>query len=291
MLGILLTLASAQGDFPKVHRAAFEDRSRMVLIQTSATRWIAFNPKTCAIQKIWDGEVEWRGKVFDFSQDNSRAKGKTLFDLPYVLATMQRDGEWTAQDATITKGVATFMKDGGTVTSPPLRTSDYSNIYVAFDETARIAPFRIEVLDGGKVTEWFNSTTHGGSDTDYQWNYKQIWPESDGVTLRFSSPKATAKKLRGARVFGDYNVWTSSSGPVQIDWRGYELKSGKANLFYEVSDGTTRFSVVQSFGHEMTITTTGSRGAISYRVPPGGTLQANDTNANPISLTLKEQTR
>lgn len=263
----------------------------MVLIQTSATRWIAFNPKTCAIQKIWEGEVEWRGKVFDFSQDNSRAKGKTLFDLPYVLATMQRDGEWTAQDATITKGVATFTKDGGSITSPPLRTSDYSNIYVAFDETSRLAPFRIEVLDGGKVTEWFNSTTHGGSDTDYQWNYKQIWPESDGVTLRFSSPKATAKKLRGARVFGDYNVWTSSAGRVQVDWRGYELKSDMANLLYEVSDGTTRISVIQSFGSEMTISTSGNRGSISYRVPPGGTLEATDPNANPIELRLKEQTR
>lgn len=262
----------------------------MVLIQTSPTRWIAFNPKTCSIQKIWDGEVEWRGKVFDFSQDNSRAKGKTLFDMPARIADLGR-GDWKLEGGKIEKGVVTFQSDTASIATPPLASSDYRNIYVAFDETSKAAPFRVEVVDSGTVTEWFDSATHGSSDTDFQWNYKEIWPEHDGAVVRFTSPKMSAKKLRNARVFGDYDCWTSTAGKVELDWRGYRLIDGTVELRYNVVSPKSRLSVLQTFGPKMTIKVEGPPGDIGFRLPPGGTLSAVDTKANPIVLQLAEGSR
>lgn len=262
----------------------------MVLIQTSATRWIAFNPKTCSIQKVWEGEVEWRGKVFDFSQDNSRSKGKTLFAMPDRIADLGR-GDWNLQGGKLEKGVVTFQSDNASIATPPLNSVDYRNIYVAFDETSKVAPFRVDVVDAGKVTEWFDSATHGSSETDFQWNYKEIWPEHNGCVVRFTSPKMSAKKLRSARVFGDYDCWTSTDGKVELDWRGYRFINGVVELRYNVVSPKNQISVVQTFGSKMTIQIEGSPGGISFRLPPGGTLTAVDVKANPIVLQLAEGVR
>jgi hypothetical protein len=257
----LFALIGQDADSP-VHRAAFEDRSRMVLVQLAAHRWMAFNPKTCAIQKIWEGDVDWKGKVFDFSQENSRAKGKVLFELPSRITDLGKG--WTTTGATLANGVVTFQSDQGSIETS-FEASDFANVFVAFDETSRAAPFRIDVIQSGKTTEWFDSATSGGSDTDWQWNFKQIWPGSAMTTVRFSSAKASAKKLRNARIFGDYEMWT-----LPTIWRGYDVTRAGVTLRYDLKrpDGKV-VEVKHSVGEEQTIVCTGDTSGVSYRLPPG----------------------
>lgn len=60
----------APAGVPNVFRCVFEDQPRMVFIRPAANLWVAFNPATCTIDKIWRGGMKFRGKVWDFSQDN-----------------------------------------------------------------------------------------------------------------------------------------------------------------------------------------------------------------------------
>lgn len=277
MLALALAL-SRQPDVSPVYRCAFEERSRMVLIKMSPTRWMAFNPKTCAIQKIWEGDVDWRGKVYDFSQNTSRAKGKVLFELPSELESLtslwpprlQSTGPttWEAEGAKLENGVTTFQSDSGYVLSAHLYTKGFSNIYVAFDESSRSAPFRVEVLDisGKEVGDWFYSTTHGGSDTDFQWNYKQIWPGATISRIKFTSTKATAKKLRNVRIIGDYEMFTGDK-PVDVIWKGYEVGRGAVHLNFEIKTGDKSITASMTPGDEIVMKFSGDLSAAKLRLP------------------------
>lgn len=261
MTPFLLVLA-AQAQFPDVspiYRCAFEERSRMVLIKMSPTRWMAFNPKTCAIQKIWDGDVEWRGKVYDFSQNTSRAKGKVLFELPSELWRQSNGAatSWTGRGTKINNEAIEFPADESSIETTSIGVTGFRNIYVAFDETSRAAPFRVQVIEADeRLGDRFNSATHGGSDTDWQWNFKQIWPSTRSIKVRWTNPSGKAnKKLRNARLFGDYEPFTSDS-PIETVWRGYTLLHNRVVLDFslklkdreitcgiEVREGGVRFSL------------------------------------------------
>lgn len=236
MITLLLALYGQEPDISPVHRCAFEDRSRMVLVQMSPTRWMAFNPKTCAIQKIWDGEVDWRGKVFDFSQDNSRAKGKVLFELPSTI--WHQEPTWMGVGTQSSANVMSFVDDKASASTPLLDMGEYENIFVAFDESSRAAPFRVEVVEFNRsVGDWFDSTKHGHSDTDWQWNFKQVWPRSGKAQIRWTSDKgASKKKLRNARIFGDYQMFTSKE-PMEVVWKGYLLLTKRIILNFELRRG------------------------------------------------------
>jgi len=296
---------------PNVYRCAFEDRSRMVLIQ-QGTRWIAFNPKTCSIQKIWEGEVDWRGKVYDFSQDNSRAKGKVLFDLPSTL--WQQDQAWGAPGISGQNGVLSFDTDGASIETPKLNFSLYQNIFVAFDETSRAAPFRVSVVE--EKGDWFDSTKHGHSDTDWQWNFKQVWPQSRVASIRWTGPAASAKKkLRNARVFGDFMMFSSNpvergsfaphagpqnlrsdahdqpfAQPLEIIWKGYAFIKDSLALRFDLKLGDVFHPVDIRIGEEFQIETAPLEG-VFLRIPPGHGLEVvgvPQTEVYPLGrMTLK----
>lgn len=237
----------------------------MVLIQYG-TRWIAFNPKTCSIQKVWEGSVDWRGKVYDFSQDSSRSKGKVLFELPSNL--WQQDAFWTAKGTAKDNTGLLFTESNAAIQTPKLDFSHYQNIYVAFDETSRAAPFRVEVVEEGG--DWFDSTKHGHSDTDWQWNFKQVWPKSQMAAIRWTGPAATAKKkLRNARVFGDYKMFTSNR-PLEVIWKGYRYHFDQValNVELKIGDNVVRVGIVAG-PDQFRISSVGDLRDIWVRVPFG----------------------
>lgn len=222
----LLLLSLAQIHEPPVTRAAFEDRSRMVLFNPAPGLWMAFNPDSCTLQKVWEGDVDWRGKVFDFSQDNSRAKGRSIYEVPSTLMQLEdgKPGNWTLSGVAWKDGWS-FAGAGSYIESPSFSAPGFTRLCVMFDETSRKGPVRAELLDReGTVESWFESTKHGHSDTDWQFNMKLLPIISDNSRLRVTQPGDFGKKLRAVRVFADWHAWDPATS---VTWRGYRYDKAK----------------------------------------------------------------
>ncbi len=252
------------GPLPHVYRAAFEDRTSMVLYRAPNGLWFAFNPMTCTVQKVWKGEVEWRGKVFDFSQDNSRSKGDVLYELPSTLLKLE-DGKlgegWSAEGVEWKDGGWAFTGDGAQLMFDDFRFFNYNRVNVKFDEKSRKGPILVRYTTPGERELSFHSTMHGSSQTGWQWNFKQV-PSGRGNVFRrltFVQEKGEYEKsLRGIEVFGDKIGWYwkasmftgNGLSPVKTQedplgaagripetvWRGYEVEAGGKSL-------TLRFDV------------------------------------------------
>lgn len=183
--------------------------------------WVAFNPRTASIMKVWDGELDRRGKVFDFSQENSRAKGEIIAAAPDELVRLP-DGPaappgWVIDNASWKDGGWRLGAAGASVTSPVIDTRGMQDVYVAFDETSRKARLNIAVLTerGEPTGEQFQSATHVNSETDWQWNYKRIEVEGKARIKAFQTAESDDKSVRGLRVFADPVGWTWNGAPVQ----------------------------------------------------------------------------
>jgi len=234
-LGILsITLLSAtpesqtRGRDPWVFRCVFEDRTRMVLITPKQGFWLAFNPETCGVHKIWSGEVDFRGKVYDFSQENSRAKGTFHFAAPseiWRLPNPTTSGEkpkWSSDGVEGAKDGWQFAGANSQLSAPRVDLSGWQRVFVAFDETSRKSPFRVEISKSGKVDQWFQSATSVEGENNWQWNFKRV--ERPGANLGVSIQSSTRKKLRNFRMYGDQPVWLDPTGqPLEVRWEGYEL--------------------------------------------------------------------
>ncbi len=231
-----------RGRDPWVFRLIFEDRTRMVVVALRQDLWYVFNPETCAPFKVWEGKLDLRGKVWDFSQDNSRAEGRVLaFTQTEILSL--KDGElddWTAKGVVWDKAWK-FSGDGATLTSPSFNLRLWQRVFVAFDEQSRRGRMKVEVSDDGGRTwgkEHFYSALSVTNDTDWQWNFKQLFSKSQDTRLRFVQEKgAFQKTLRNVRVFGDLPLWWDNKGnPVKVMWRGYETRgeTKSVSLMYDL---------------------------------------------------------
>lgn len=200
-----------RGRDPWVFRAIFEDRPRSVVVAAGNEVWFAFNPTTCAWHKVWKGSVDFKGKVFDFSQDSSLAVGTVLAQSSEEVFRLPNEAQlpagWRANGVTWNNGWD-FEGDGAYIESPEFDLSGYTTLYVAFDERSRKGRLRVEVMNEGKATEWFLSSTDVGSDTNWMWNFKYLLDRGSAARLRFKQDKAGDEKMmRSARMFGDRPGW------------------------------------------------------------------------------------
>lgn len=245
MLSVLLALAPVQdqppvipvsrpgkngrGRDPWVFRCIFEDRTRMLIIAPAPDVWMAFNPETCAMHKVWQGKMDFRGKVWDFSQDNSRAEGRILFASPSEIWRLA-DGRgvpdgWSANGVVAEKSGWYFPTAQAKLTSPPMDVSAWHRVFLAFDETSRKGRIHIEVIDksGGVKSQWFESATSVDSDSSWQWNFKRIERPGRAIVVSASST-VPGKRLRNLRLYGDLPSWLDATGkPLEVVWGGYEL--------------------------------------------------------------------
>lgn len=216
----------------------------MVIIRApESDSWVAFNPGTCGVQKVWRGGMDFRGKVWDFSQDNCRAApgAVVLAEADSTLAALGDGPEpgagWTVHDAEPLHAERAegwrFVGDGGGIKSPVFDAAGWERVFIAFDERSRSGPLRVEVSNDAGATwtaQSFVSTVHGTSDTDWQFNFKLVdRPSTQMRVVLMPEPGAFGKQVRRLRVFGDRPAWTGASGddpdagaPVRPVWRGYE---------------------------------------------------------------------
>lgn len=278
-----------QAPLPRVLRCVFEDRTRMVLVEGGGGLWLAFNPETCAVYKAWRGGVDFRGKVWDFSQDNSRATGSVLLQAPSEILRLPDDqplpAAWTSRgvrhvgggpDDTLGARWA-FEESGAALESPAFDLRGWQRVFIAFDELSRRGPIRVEFSRDAGATwdaQWFLSCTHVSSDDEWQWNFKRVVESGERTRVRFVQEDAAFRKqVRGVRVFGDRPAWHALSGcedspghsPIAARWRGYEIGAadGWPTLMYDLvlPDGATA-----SVRHEIRMEARPSADVISERI-------------------------
>ena len=233
---VLLTQAPVRARDPWVFRATFEDRPRQLIIALGSVGsqkplWMAFNPSTCAVRKVWRGQVDLRGKVYDFSQENSRAQGDILAELDEELLSMPRaaiDG-WSTDGVRVEDGWR-FEKDGATVTSPYINYNGFLTRYASFDEFGNKGRISIQMkTQDGKVSQDFQSSGSGLGANTWQWNYKELQPMNQPHRFVISAAKAEdGKRVRNFRVFGDPIVWRGTLDPVPAQFLGYRVNGTKS---------------------------------------------------------------
>lgn len=201
----------------------------MVIIAPAPDTWMAFNPETCALHKVWQGKMDFRGKVWDFSQNNSRAEGRVLFAAPSEIARLT-DGDlpsgWKTESVTSEKDGWTFTSRNSRMTSPPIDAGGWQRVFAAFDETGRKGRFRVDIKDltGEQAPQWFESATSVDSESNWQWNFKRIERPSRSMEVTVTS-LVDGKRLRNLRLYGDRPSWLDDQGnALPVRWGGFGLK-------------------------------------------------------------------
>lgn len=201
-----------------VTRAAFEDHLEMVLLDFGNGAHAAFNPRTASLDTVWRGSLSLRGKVFDFSQETSRA-------LPLLGPTDMRVERTRPVEAC----------NGAT-----LDLTGTSDAWLWFEEQGRI-PLKIELVDAQseQPVGSFESATHVSSETDWQWNLKRLPRGHDRlrVTVHFPTPAMHAKAIRSMRLLVERAAWTGVGGPLIVRWRGYDIeRDSSVRLRFDLID-------------------------------------------------------
>ena len=213
-----------RGRDPWVFRSIFEDRTRMLVIAPRPNWWMVFNPETCAMHKVWQGKMDFRGKVWDFSQDNSRADGRIYFAAPNEIWRFPDAGSmpgWTAKGITAGSQGWVFSDADSELSSPPADLSNWHRVFVAFDETGKKGRFRVDI--SGSKPQWFTSATSVGGENDWQWNFKRIERPSRDTVVRLTT-QVPGKKLRNFRLYGDKHAWFDREGrALEVNFDGYRL--------------------------------------------------------------------
>ncbi|MDX2146820.1 MAG: hypothetical protein SFZ23_04800 [Planctomycetota bacterium] len=230
-----------RGRDPWVFSCIFEDRAGTIVVAFGQGLFGAFNTATGSWSLLWHGDIELRGKVYDFSQDNSRATGTRLLEAPRIALSLpdpsagsSPESGWRFSNVKPGPGAWVFATDpardgsgeASAITSPAFDATPWSSLYVAFDELSRRGPARVEVsTDDGESwnAQWFHSCTHSSKDDEWQWNFKRIEPRSKAMRIRFVQEQASfAKQLRAIRVFGDQPAWEGASN-TRTAFRGYHV--------------------------------------------------------------------
>lgn len=241
MLALVALLA--QDPHPSVFRAVFEDRPRQLIVVlgrgTPKPVGFVIHPDLGGVRKIWEGTIDYRGKVYDFSQNNSRAEGRTLWESPERVLELPTDGRgWTLDRVSNKSGGWEFESVDAQLISPTFSVDPLQVAYVGFDEIGTKTRFLITLRDAeGKVATEFGSST--AQDGNWQWNFKRLPAGLSGpmtLTVKPTSDSET-KRMRNLRVFGDRPLWFDN-----------ERKPVKSRLLnYEV-DGPDRVTVVFEVG-------------------------------------------
>jgi len=222
--------AATRGRDPWAFRMILENKTRMLVLALRPDLWAAYNPANGTLHKVWNGGIQFQGKVWDFSQRNSYTLGTTYHQLEDAFLFRVTD-ETSIPAGWASSGVTTgtqwsFSTTASTFTSPAFDLTKYSNVMLNYFTPGSGKVLRVQV------------STNNGSTWDAQYwdsidtppedgNAKQLAVTGSNVRLRFIPTAIAATGLQDVSLFGDYQAWTAAQGatPVatRIDWRGYQL--------------------------------------------------------------------
>lgn len=245
--------AATRGRDPWAFRMILENKTRMLVLALRSDLWVAYNPANGTLHKVWNGGIQFQGKVWDFSQRNSVTLGTTYHQLEDAFLFRVTDetvipAGWTASG--ITTGTQWgFSGITSTLTSPTLDLTKYSNVMLNYFPAGTGSVLRVQVSNDNGAT-WTAQYWDSIADPPEDGNQKQIAVTGNQIRLRFIPTGATSGGLQNVALFGDYQAWTAKQGgaPVanQVDWRGYQLinRTDGAVIKYDVVlPGGTRVAI------------------------------------------------
>jgi hypothetical protein len=263
MVALIALLAPPQE--PAAFRAVFEDRPRQLIVRIANGPgdegvYAIFSPDVCAVRKVWNGRINYRGKVYDFSQENSFGEGTALYEVPSQVLGPTDFGLRTASGDPVWR----FTEVGHAVESRPFSLIHWGPLYFAFEERGDTDSVAIELSDATRqpVYQYLSSNTISGPNV-WQWNYKQMpaLPGRFQGQIRISAPTLKAPKdVRRARLFGDRLAWFRENQPVPVQFRGYTRQGDKT---------TIRFTA-DARPIELTMTLENGRLMMRYRATAAG---------------------
>lgn len=279
---------------PWVFRAIFEDRPRQLIIglgswATEPPLWIAFNPETGIARKVWRGQVDLRGKVHDFSQENSRPIGTILESANEDLGALPNkieSGDWKTTGLNFDDGWR--FAPGAKIESPLIDPGDAQKVYVSFDEFGNKGRLLFRVLrPNGEVVQYFNSSSSGLGDNSWQWNYKLLEPTGGPFRLEVSqADDKEQKRIRNLKVFCDPPGWYLDGKPAKVRFRGYSTSTiGNTVAVLMEIEGAGEVGWIPELTHGGW-----SETFTAYDLPPGAKLEWRRRPGDPNSLVITSKT-
>lgn len=230
-----------------------ENKTRMLVLALRSDLWAAYNPANGTLHKVWNGGIQFRGKVWDFSQRNSLTLGTTYHLLEDAFLFRVID-ETVIPAGWVGSGVSTgtqwtFANTSSTLTSPVLDLTRHSNVMLSYFTPGTGSVLRVQV-SGNNGTTWDAQYWDSIASPPEDGNQKQLAVTGNQVRLRFVPTAATSTGLQDVALFGDYQAWTARQGgtPVamQVDWRGYQLVNHTDGIIIKydiVLPGNTRVAI------------------------------------------------
>ena len=225
-------VSSTRGRDPWAFRLTLENRTRMLVAALRPDLWVAYNPANGTLHKVWSGGIQFRGKVYDFGQQNSATLGTTyhLQKRAFLLSATDESvipAGWSAPG--ISTGSAwSFSTTAGTMfVSPTVDLRDHDQVTLAYHTPGGNNRLLVDVSDDDGATwnaqNWMS--VDGAVSDGHQ---KRIAANGESVKVRFRrNTTGSTATLADVTLFGDYRAWTVETGgnavATTVDWRGYRL--------------------------------------------------------------------
>jgi hypothetical protein len=233
LLAISCMAETPRGRDPWAFRLTLENKTRMLVAALRPDLWVAYNPANGTLHKVWSGGIQFRGKVYDFGQQNSATTGTTyhLLKKAFLLSATNETiipADWSATGITTGASSWSLSTTAGTMlVSPAVDLRQHDQLILAYQTPGANNRLLVDV-----------SNDNGATWTAQQWmsidapaadgNQKLIEVNGQAVKIRFrrNTTGATAT-LADVTLFGDYRAWTMLTGgspeAIKVDWRGYKL--------------------------------------------------------------------
>ena len=148
--------AATRGRDPWAFRMILENKTRMLVLALRSDLWAAYNPANGTLHKVWNGGIQFQGKVWDFSQRNSVTLGST-YHLLEKASLFKITDETTIPAGWTGSGVSTgtqwtFANSSSSLASPPLDLTKYSNVMLNYFTPGTGSVLRVQVSSNNGAT-------------------------------------------------------------------------------------------------------------------------------------------
>ncbi|MEK7950773.1 hypothetical protein [Luteolibacter soli] len=236
LLPLLATPSPAVGPVrgrdPWAFRLTLENKTRMLVAALRSDLWVAYNPANGTLHKVWNGGIQFRGKVWDFGQQNSATTGTTyhLLKKAFLFSATNETiipAGWSATGITTGTSWNLSTAAGTMLVSPAADLRNYDNVMLSYQTPGGDNRLLVDV-----------SNDNGATWTAQQWmsidapaadgNMKLVEVNGQAVKVRFRrNTTGSTATLGDVLLFGDYRAWTMQTGgspvAIKVDWRGYKL--------------------------------------------------------------------
>ena len=221
-----------RGRDPWAFRLTLENKTRMLVAALRQDLWVAYNPANGTLHKVWSGGIQFRGKVYDFSQQNSATTGTTyhLLKKAFLLSATDETilpANWSATGITTGSAWTLATTAGTMLVSPAVDLRQHDQVILAYQTPGANNRLLVDVSNDNGATwtaqQWMSID---GPAADGHQKLIEVNGQAVKVRFRRNTTGATAT-LGDVTLFGDYRAWTMQTGgnpvAIKVDWRGYKL--------------------------------------------------------------------